>query len=704
MTRANSTVQGDAPARMMARRPPVAAAPTTTRTLSTARAVDALVALMALAYAAFFIYLAWLRYHTYLMHALDMGNMAQAVWNTAHGHPFHFNNLRLPWQIEASGTTTRLSFHVEPILLLIAIPYLVFSSPVTLIVIQAVVVATGVFPAAWLARRYLQLPLAELVFPLAYLLAPALQAATLYEFHAVTLSAALLLWAFYFADGRRYGLFALFGLLALATKEEIGLVVAMMGLWIWWRHRDRTVGLVTAVLAAGWSFFAVFVVMHHFHTATASPYCARFDPTIANGYTAASKVVTCTHIVKLWLGHPDLLLNLLLTTPKLGFLHRILIDGGYLSLLSPLTLAISLPSYALILLSNDVHMYSGVGHYSAELVPIIIASAIVGTAWLAKRLGPRLRLSPTAITTVACLWLLVASLANQRVNGFTPLYEGFSFPAETAHDQIGQRILALIPPNASVAASDFLNPHLSDRQNIYLFPDIDLAQYAVVDVSRDRFPLAPLQEMLFIRDKMLKSGDWGIVAAQDGYILMERKSAAPRLPSTLPPAFYSFVTPTTPPAIAHPLDVWFGPALQLVGYKVERREQINVRQADVVLTTYWRLTQQLTAPITPVVYLTNGTGALDTAVDDHPATDWLPTTQWPLNRIVSVTTTSLPIYAAINGHADVDLAVYRPGAYDLLADSVDRYLPAIRAQQPGALVQAVGNNTILKLTSLPINW
>ena len=119
------------------------------RDLPAATVVNALLWTMSLAYAAFFVYVEWLRYHTFLMHALDMGNMEQAVWNTAHGHPFAFNNLRIKWGIEATGTTTRLSFHVEPILLLVAIPYLFFSSPVTLMVIQALVVASGVFPAAW---------------------------------------------------------------------------------------------------------------------------------------------------------------------------------------------------------------------------------------------------------------------------------------------------------------------------------------------------------------------------------------------------------------------------------------------------------------------------------------------------------------------------------------------------------------------------
>ena len=117
-------------ARPLAMSPLMARVRAGARSVPAALVVNALLWAMTLAYAAFFVYVEWLRYHTFLMHALDMGNMEQAVWNTAHGHPFAFNNLRIKWSIEATGTTTRLSFHVEPILLLVAIPYLVVSSPV----------------------------------------------------------------------------------------------------------------------------------------------------------------------------------------------------------------------------------------------------------------------------------------------------------------------------------------------------------------------------------------------------------------------------------------------------------------------------------------------------------------------------------------------------------------------------------------------
>jgi len=713
-------------------------------------AVTVALGAMALGYAVLFIALSWLRYHTFLMHAEDMGNMEQAVWNTAHGYVqplFQFNNQRIKSGIEASGLTTRLGIHVEPILLLVAIPYLIVSSPVNLIVIQTIVVATGVFPAAWLARRHLTSLLAQVAFPLAYLLAPPLEAANLYEFHAVTMSAALLLWALYFADGRRYGLFALFGLLAALTKEEVGVAVGLMGLWIWWRHRDRTVGLTAAILSLGWSLLCFLVIIRHFHAGHSSPFCGRLNPYVINGQNtgASAKITTCSGVAKLWLRHPDQVLSVVWITQKRGFLQRMFITTGYLAWLSPLTLAISLPWYGAILASNDIHMYSGLGHYPAELVPIMIGAAIFGVAWLADTVAPRLRIPPAVVVTIASVWLLVASVANAHVNGFTPLSAGFSWPRQTYHDQVGLKILAMIPPDAAVSAGDFLNPHLSDRHHIFLFPDSNDAQYAVVDTSRDQFPTRAVDNMNIIRSCMLQralptcptTGPWGVVAADDGYILLERRAANPlhpgmdydpRLPTTLPPSFYTFVVPRDQPAAAslpHPLQVNFGPSLHLLGYDVQRSEEVNLRQPDVVLTTYWRLSAPLTSPITPVVYMTNSGGAIDVTNSDFPATDWRPITMWPIGTIIALRTTAMTIFTNDNGMVDIDLAVYRPetcaaqvaawrarnptakatdAGCDLLSDQRHRYRPDVRRTVGRVPMDVVAGGSILKLAQVAARW
>ncbi|MGH2391727.1 MAG: DUF2079 domain-containing protein, partial [Chloroflexota bacterium] len=339
--------------------------------------LDALVTLcvwaMACLYAVVFCAISFRRYDAFLMHALDMGNMEQAIWNTFHGRPFHFTNMREHLRIEAFGTDTRLSFHVEPILLPLSLVQILNAGPKALLVLQTLALATGAFPARRLARRHLAPSrLAQIVFPLAYLLYPALQAANLYEFHPVTLAAPLLIWALDFADLRRPIPFALFGLAAVCTKEEMGLVVALMALWSARRGMPLKFALGMAVTCAAWSFIAVLVIVpaaqHAEHSAvTSSPYLTRY---LNRGLTAPGKYVHVTTgtVVRYWLTHPKELADNVLGAPKRGYVHRLLVPAGYLSLLSPLTLLISLPSFLLIIFSTDQHMYGGLGHYSAEFV------------------------------------------------------------------------------------------------------------------------------------------------------------------------------------------------------------------------------------------------------------------------------------------------------------------------------------------------
>src|SRR5947209_11610474 len=138
-------------------------------------------AILIAAYALLFGWLSLSRYEAYQMHALDMGNMGQAAWNTIHGHPFFFTNMRLPYAIEAWHTTTRLSFHVEALFPVIALVYAVYPHPESLLVLQTLWLALGALPVFLLARDVLESDWLGLVFAAAYLLHPTVEAMNLYE-------------------------------------------------------------------------------------------------------------------------------------------------------------------------------------------------------------------------------------------------------------------------------------------------------------------------------------------------------------------------------------------------------------------------------------------------------------------------------------------------------------------------------------------
>ena len=193
-----------------------------TRKASDPRVMAALVWTAILLYVVLFGYVTVLKHEAFETTAFDLGNMDQAVWNSLRGRFLPFTN----WGEEG----TRLAYHVDPILILISPLYLVCSDPRTLLILQTVIVALGAWPIYLLARERLGASPAVLVFPLAYLLFPALQGANLFDFHPTTLVAGLLPYAFYFLEKRRYALFFLLAVLVMCCKEEMPLLVVMLGM------------------------------------------------------------------------------------------------------------------------------------------------------------------------------------------------------------------------------------------------------------------------------------------------------------------------------------------------------------------------------------------------------------------------------------------------------------------------------------------
>ena len=156
----------------------------------TARAV--LVAGMT-AYAAGFAALSVARHSAFVTGRFDLGNMVQAVWSTAHGHPLRMTNLH-------GDQISRLAAHVDPILVLFAPLWWIWPSPNMLLVVQAALIGLGALPIFLLARKHLASARVGVGFALAYLLYPATGWLALNEFHPVALATPLLLFAFWYLD------------------------------------------------------------------------------------------------------------------------------------------------------------------------------------------------------------------------------------------------------------------------------------------------------------------------------------------------------------------------------------------------------------------------------------------------------------------------------------------------------------------------
>ena len=92
----------------------------------------------------------WIVRHSYVSFRegrFDLGNMVQAVWSTAHGHPLEVTLGPTGDQI------VRLGGHVDPFLALLTPLWLLWPSPLALGFAQVLLVALGALPVFWLGRR-----------------------------------------------------------------------------------------------------------------------------------------------------------------------------------------------------------------------------------------------------------------------------------------------------------------------------------------------------------------------------------------------------------------------------------------------------------------------------------------------------------------------------------------------------------------------
>jgi uncharacterized membrane protein len=439
----------------------------------------------------------------------DMGNMVQAVWATAHGHPLQVTSL-------AGDQISRLASHTDAILVAFAPLWLLWPSPSMLMTTQAMAVALGALPVYWLARKHVGSGRAGLGFALAYLLYPATGWLTLNEFHPVALACPLLLFAFWYLDEGRLVPFAIFAVAAATTKEEIPLVIAGFGVWYALARGQRRAGAAIAVAGIAVSAIALEVIVPHFNGAA------------SNFYTRYSEVGgSPSGVLKTFFTHPWRLLQQVVGLRGLHYLGELLVPLGFLWVLAPIALVAALPEVALNLLSHVTTQQSIHFHYTAGLIPALFIATVLGAGRLAERRSSfRTQLGPAVV--------LLALAANYYLGpipfwGDLPGGSRFqnSYLHVTAHDRVAERAIKMIPPNVVVSTTNSIGAHISARRRILSLPRLDDATWVVADETQSSYldrisPLPSANDLVALR----RNPDWRLVFEEDGILVFKRTAGS----------------------------------------------------------------------------------------------------------------------------------------------------------------------------------
>ncbi len=564
--------------------------------------------LLILAYMLLFVLISVGQHRALESHTYDLVNMDQAVWNTLQGRPLAFSIV--------PGVESRLAFHFEPILLPISLLYLIYENAETLLLLQTIIVALGAWPVYWIARDKLNNQLAGVIFAWLYLMYPPLQAANVFDFHAVTLAATFLLFAIHAIVNGHRGRAIFFCILAMGCKEDIPLLVAMLGLWVLLFNRDKRLGFALAGLGMVWFVIAFRIVIPQFAPEGINPYMGRYAEWGSSQREILLNLVT----------DPAGLVAYLVRPIHLTYYQDLLFPLNFLSLLAPHWLLLSGPSLAINLLSNQLaQKVANQFHYAAPIVPFVITSAIFGTSRLISLIPKDRRRLRLGILSLVLASMMGTTVYQQYYHGYTPLAYTFSWPQITEHARLGHTLLAQIPADAVVSAQSDLGPQIAHRERIYLFPHVDDADYVVLDVTSTIFPVVNYEQ--YWQEVMgVLAQDFGVVHSQNGYLILRRGEEN----KVISPDFYTFALLEGSVEPEHEVLADFEPGLHLLGFDTHQ-----IRDRRIHLVSYWLLTEPVTQDLNIELVVRDSNSNIVAAQLPH-TTRWLSISDWPVGQVVAV--------------------------------------------------------------------
>jgi uncharacterized membrane protein len=436
----------------------------------------------------------------------DLARFDQAIWNTLHGR-FLYSSIR---------EMSILGNHFSPFMALLSPLFLIWNDVRVLFLAQTVSVAVcGLFLYRLVRIRYAAL---APWFLLAFYLNPALHETTIFEFRRVVLAMPFLGMALYALYTRRRALMAIGLGLALLCKEDVGLVVIMVGLYLLLFEREWRWGVPTALIGAVWVVGISLWVIPLFAGPQSNPdvypqlYYFDFlgdsyDEIVAN--LRRDPLLLVRHVFEIERGR--------------ALLRAFLPLGLVLPFLAPGWVLICVPTMAYLLISNEPRLYRFETWHLATVLPVLFAAVGVGLGRL-----------PDKWARWATGLLLAAAVAGYMLYSPGPLggtYEAVLYEV-TAHHRVAAKIIDVVPEGASVGALARYVPHLAHRQYVYHYPWVDLGienlDVILLDRYANPYPFTP-DELNAEIDNKVADPHYIVELEADGIYLF--RQGGPPLPS-----------------------------------------------------------------------------------------------------------------------------------------------------------------------------
>lgn len=386
-----------------------------------------------------------LRYETYSAPNFDFGIFCNMYYNMKHGF--------LPISsCERDQILSHFAVHISPALYLFLPIYCIFSSPVTVAVCQVLAIYSGIIPFLLIAKERGLSPANRTLFTAVYAASPILAGGCMFDFHENCLLVPMLLWMLYFHEKKKMPLFWLFALLTLLVKEDAFIYVIVFAAYLIFAQKKRCRGIALGCMAGGY-FLIACLLLTKFGTGIMS---GRFENMIPEGEGLLG-------IVKTLLFNPGYSVEQIFTTgsgdaQKLFYGLKLLAPLAFLPFMTKKSVRflLILPIF-LNLLTAYSYQYNIFFQYSFGIVTLLLYLSLLNVSDMPKA---KQRFYP-ALAAGLSLMMFCMIIVPEYITYAKRYHENKEDYA------VMDAVLDEIPKDASVSATAFLVPHLTERKEIY---------------------------------------------------------------------------------------------------------------------------------------------------------------------------------------------------------------------------------------------
>ena len=395
--------------------------------------------------------------------------------------------------------------HSSYILIPLAPLYWVLPHQQTLILLSIALMAIGGPLVYFTARAIGASRTFALVVAFGYLLHPAVSWNARDSFHPEQFVLPLLLAAF-LLFAKNHDVWAVAAvMLSLTAKEDVALIAVPFGLFVWWWFGKRRAGIAIVVASVAAFLISFLVLLPYFSSTGELLYNDRYAH-LGDGILG---------IVSGLATNPRVLLEAFFNVSNLGYIAALILPLP-LAVREPRALLMMLPALVANLVSMHTYQAQVFYHYTVYPLVGVVVAALIGAA-VATNWSDRPRRTAIAVSIVAALAFLPLSGVFAEWNG--PLAD---------HEQY-QQALALVPPDATVAAWYRFVPHLTHRTTVYQLPNPwERLNYAAPglpppDPENVEWVVIRRGEDVALASQLLESGEFDVVYDEGSALVLRRR-------------------------------------------------------------------------------------------------------------------------------------------------------------------------------------